>query len=269
MKATIYAVDGSKKGELTLPAQFGEDYRPDIIKRAVLAAQSNARQAYGTDPSAGFRTSAHHIARRRKYGTWANKHMHRTQRIRVGSGHMTGGARLVPEAVKGRQAHPPKAGKIWSQKINDKERLLAIRSGIAATSNADAVSKRNHVFGKASLPIVIEAGFEKMKKVKEVLQALEKIGLAGELLRTKEKKVRPGVGKNRGRPYRKKVGPLIIVSSEKEAVKKSAGGIPGVDVVQVDRLNAEVLAPGTKPGRLAVWTESAIDRLSKEKLYFR
>lgn len=269
MKATIYAVDGSKKGEATLPAQFGEAFRPDVIKRAVLAMQSNARQPYGTDISAGFRTSAHHIARRRKYGTWANKHMHRTHRVRIGSGHMTGAGRFVPQAVKGRRAHPPKAEKIWSQKINDTERLLAIRSAIAATANKDAVTSRNHDFGTLSLPIVVEDGFEKMKKAKDVFSALGKLGLSGELLRAKEKNVRAGVGKTRGRPYKKKTGPVIIVSSEKEMIRKSAESLPGVDVVQVDRLNAEVLAPGTKPGRLAIWTEAALARLAKEKLYMR
>lgn len=269
MKALVYGVDGSKKGEVTLPSQFGEEYRPDVIKRAVLAMQSNARQAYGTNISAGFRTSAHHIARRRKYGTWANKHMHRTHRIRIGSGHMTGGARFVPQAVKGRRAHPPKAEKIWSQKINDRERVLAIRSGIAATANKDAVTLRNHDFGTLLLPIVVEKNFEKIRKAKDVYSMLEKIGLLGELVRADEKKVRAGVGKTRGRPYKKKVGPLVIVANGKDPIKKSAESLSGFDVVQVDRLNAELLAPGTKAGRLAIWSEAAIERLAKESLFMK
>ncbi len=270
MKATIYALNGSKKGEVTLPAQFGEEYRPDVIKRAVLAMQSNARQAYGANPDAGFRTSAKHIARRRKYGTWANKNMHRIQRIRIGSGAMTGVARLVPGAVKGRRAHPPKAEKVWSEKINDKERRLAIRSAIAATVNPDTVKERNHVFDqKLALPLVVEGAFEQIPKTKDILETLEKMGLEGEIVRTKEKNIRAGRGKNRARPYKKKIGPLIVVASDKESVKKSAEAIQGVDVVQVDQLNAEMLAPGTKPGRLTVWTASAVDRMSKENLFMK
>ncbi|MGP8085730.1 MAG: 50S ribosomal protein L4, partial [Methanoregula sp.] len=35
----------------------------------------------------------------------------------------------------------------------------------------------------------------------------------------------------------------------------------GVDVVTVDQLNVEHLAPGMQAGRLTVWTESAVTRL--------
>ncbi|MCQ8904714.1 MAG: 50S ribosomal protein L4, partial [Methanothermobacter sp.] len=34
-----------------------------------------------------------------------------------------------------------------------------------------------------------------------------------------------------------------------------------VDVVTVENLNAELLAPGTHPGRLTVFTRSAIEKL--------
>jgi large subunit ribosomal protein L4e len=36
-----------------------------------------------------------------------------------------------------------------------------------------------------------------------------------------------------------------------------------VDVTTVANLNVELLAPGTHPGRLTVWTSSAIERLSE------
>jgi large subunit ribosomal protein L4e len=35
-----------------------------------------------------------------------------------------------------------------------------------------------------------------------------------------------------------------------------------VDFVTVERLNAELLAPGTKAGRLTVWTESSLEKLA-------
>jgi large subunit ribosomal protein L2 len=34
--------------------------------------------------------------------------------------------------------------------------------------------------------------------------------------------------------------------------------IPGVDTVRASDLNVEHLAPGTHPGRLTLWTESAV-----------
>ncbi len=50
-------------------------------------------------------------------------------------------------------------------------------------------------------------------------------------------------------------------------VGMAARNLPGVDIAEVHGLNAELLAPGTHPGRLVVWTTSAIDRLEKENLF--
>ncbi|MCD6241085.1 50S ribosomal protein L4, partial [Candidatus Bathyarchaeota archaeon] len=69
-------------------------------------------------------------------------------------------------------------------------------------------------------------------------------------------------GKMRGRRYKQAKGPLIIVS-ESNGIMKAAKNLPGVDVVTVDNLNVELLAPGTHPGRLTVWTQSAIEKLKE------
>jgi large subunit ribosomal protein L4e len=56
-------------------------------------------------------------------------------------------------------------------------------------------------------------------------------------------------------------GPLIVVA-ENKGIVEAARNIPGVDVVVVSSLNAEMFAPGTHPGRLTMWTSSAIERLA-------
>jgi len=56
------------------------------------------------------------------------------------------------------------------------------------------------------------------------------------------------------------VGPLVVVA-ENKGIVEAARNVPGVDVVTVADLNVELLAPGTHPGRLTVWTSSAIERL--------
>ena len=43
MKAIIFDVQGNKKGEVNLPKVFNTSFRPDLIKRAVLAMQSHSR----------------------------------------------------------------------------------------------------------------------------------------------------------------------------------------------------------------------------------
>ena len=54
-----------------------------------------------------------------------------------------------------------------------------------------------------------------------------------------------------------------IVITEDLGIVKAASNLPGVNVVKVEDLNAELLAPGTHPGRLVVWTESAFISLDK------
>lgn len=58
MKVNVYSINGEVKEEIELPAIFDEVYRPDLIKRAVLSAQSARVQPWGNDPMAGKRTSA-------------------------------------------------------------------------------------------------------------------------------------------------------------------------------------------------------------------
>jgi large subunit ribosomal protein L4e len=57
------------------------------------------------------------------------------------------------------------------------------------------------------------------------------------------------------------VGPLIVIAEDK-GIRKAARNLPGVTVRYVSKLNAEDLAPGTQPGRLTVWTKSAIEALA-------
>jgi large subunit ribosomal protein L4e len=42
---------------------------------------------------------------------------------------------------------------------------------------------------------------------------------------------------------------------------KAANNLLGVDVAFVKNLNAELLAPGTHPGRLTVWTKDSVEEL--------
>jgi large subunit ribosomal protein L4e len=44
---------------------------------------------------------------------------------------------------------------------------------------------------------------------------------------------------------------------------KAAGNIPGVDVITLNQLNTEALAPGSHPGRLTIWTNTAIQKLNE------
>lgn len=267
MELKILSAQSSEAGIKKLPKQFEEPVRQDLIKRAVEAVQSHNRQRYGADPRAGLKHSAKLSKKRREYRASYGHGISRVPRkitSRRGT-QFNWTAAIVPGVVGGRRAHPPKAERIFAKKLNDKERRKALRSAIAATLDKDLVSGRGHVLPE-KFPFLISDDFEKMDKTKGVLDALKKLGLGNDLARASEKKVRAGRGKYRGRRYKKRKGPLLVVSG-KCGLLDAAVNIPGVDVVEIKSINAELLAPGAVPGRLALFTASAIDKLEKEKLF--
>ncbi len=262
MQVNVYDMNGKEKGKVSLPKAFQEKVRADLIKRAVLAERSWKRQSYGADPLAGQRSSAHYHGRRGIKHSMMNREMSRMRRIH-NSGFLNLTARIEPYARKGRKAHPPKAEKIWDLKINRKEWKKALNSAVAASADKDLVSKR-HRTKDIIVPLVFEDTFEGIKKTKEVVSLLLSIGLKDELDRCSEKKVRSGRGKTRGRKYKKRKGPLIIFNDDK-GIEKAAKGIPGIDVAKASELTAELLAPGTQPGRMTIWSKTAITEFGKKK----
>lgn len=261
MKADVVDINGVKKEQMTLPSVFDEPVREDLIKRAVLATWDNNRQPYGPNWMAGKRTSAHYHGYRRHRYSMMNKEMARLPRLHGKTvPFLYFRAKFVPHAMGGRTAHAPLPEKVWDSKINDKERQKAIRSAIAATAVRELVQGRGHRIGEMSVPIIVEDGMQGFKKTKQVVDFLTKIGLEKELDRTSEKKVRAGKGKMRGRKYKTKVGPLFVVADDK-GIGKAVKNIPGADVCRVGNLSADYLAPGTKPGRLTIFTKSAVEKL--------
>ena len=258
MKAKVYDMKGTQTSEVELPGVFSTPYRPDVIKRAVLAQQSAKRQPYGTDPLAGLRSSAHYHGSRHYRYAMMNKEMSRMPRIHGKVGYMAWRGRVAPQTVKGRRAHPPKATKIWVQKINQKEKRLAIKSALAASTNSELLKIRGHSY---SQPIIFVDDFDNIKSTKAIYGLLEKIA-AAELKRAEEKKVRAGKGKMRGRRYSRKKGPLVILSKNCPAVKASRN-IPGIDAISVPNINVELLAPGTQAGRLIITTKGALEKIQK------
>jgi large subunit ribosomal protein L4e len=266
MRVSVFNLEGKEIEKIDLPKVFEEPVREDLILRAFLVSMSKKRQPYGADIFAGKRVSVHYHGLRRITRPdvrMMDREMARLPRIHSkGPPHMLFEARLVPQARKGREAHPPKVEKIWVQKINKKEKKKAIRSAIAATAKKELVLKRGHKAEKIKeLPIVVEDKIQEISKTKNLVNFLKKIGLEKELERIKEKKIRAGKGKARGRKYRKKVGPLIVVTQDK-GISKAAKNLTGINVCRVENLSTQALAPGGMPARLAIFAKSAIEKLA-------
>jgi large subunit ribosomal protein L4e len=245
MQVTVRDLDGDDAGEVDLPDVFETAYRPDLIRKAVLAAQANRKQDYGSDDYAGLRTPAESFGSGR------------------GMAHVPregGRARRVPQAVGGRRAHPPKEEKDRGLEINDKERQLAIRSALAATADAEVVAERGHAFDDdVDLPLVVSDDFEDVHKTQEVVEVLEALGVAADIERADETTIKAGRGSTRGRKRRRPSSILFVTSEEPS---RGARNLAGADVATAQEVNAEDLAPGGQGGRLTVFTESAIEEVA-------
>ncbi|MGE5638348.1 MAG: 50S ribosomal protein L4 [Chloroflexota bacterium] len=250
--ANVYTLEGKTISKLTLPTIFATPLRLDVIKRAVLATQSNRFQRQGRDPMAGKRTTAE------SRGTGSA--MARVPRIKGGSGR----AKFAPSTVGGRQPQPPTSQKKIVKHIPKKEAQLAFLSAIAATANKTAVKSRGHMIDSIpQIPLVVSDELAELKRTKDFEQTLACLGLADDICRVKDsRKIRAGKGKRRGRKMKQAIGPLIVIAEDK-GLRDAAANIPGVDVALVNSLNTELLAPGTHPGRLTVWTCGAIQQLCK------
>jgi len=161
MKADVLNLDGKKLKTIELPEQFNEDYEPDLIKRAAIVIENNRRMPYGTLPLAGQGYSAKLSRRRRDYKGAYGKGISRVPRKTMwkrGTQFSWVGA-LAPGTRGGRRAHPPKASKDWTQKINTKERKKAIRSALSGLITTDNL-------------VILDNKFETLKKLKEVKDGL-------------------------------------------------------------------------------------------------
>ncbi len=263
MKATVYGLSGEKLKEIELPKAFEAEFEPELIKRAVLAIQTAKLQRKGPYPRAGRNNSAVYRGKRDlpAMERGINVEHARLPRLKNRRGLLQGRVAAVSHALGGPRAHRLMVEKTIEEKVNKKEKKKATISAIASTGRKDLVEKRGHKFGEISFPIIVENKFEDLQKTKEVLQVLNKLGLSQDIDRAKNnRKIRAGKGRRRGRKY-KRVKSLLLVTGENNKVFKAARNLEGVDIVKAKNLNAFLLAPGTLPGRLTVWTENSLKAL--------
>lgn len=254
----VIGLEGKEVDRITLSDVFKTPFRPDVIKRVVVALQSHRIQPQGRDPMAGKRTTAI---------SWGvGFAAARIPRVKGSQYPAASSGALAPSTVGGRNAFPPTTQRKIAKKINKKERLLALRSAVAATGKRELVEARGHKFShEIGLPIVVSDELQSVKTTKTLEVFFEKIGLSPDLDKVRDK-ASPQISKRRrrGRQARHGKGPLIVISDD-QGVGKAAQNLLGVEVVKIGNLNPEFLAPGAKAARLTVWTVSSINRLNEMK----
>ncbi len=254
MKARVIALDGTDSGEIELPAVFDTPYRPEVIHKVYVNVLSHSYHRQGRYPAAGEMVSAE--SRNTGLG------IARLARARGEGFPRAGQAAGVAGVRHGRVAHPPESWKDIYKKINRKEKQLGFCSAIAVTAKKELVQRRGHkISNEVKLPLVVSNDIESIAKTKDLKNALIRLGLGDDLARASlVRKARSGTARRRGRSARSGTSALIIVGNDSKLVTLS-GSIPGINIKHVKELSILDLVPGSKPIRLTIYSQSAIDYL--------
>jgi large subunit ribosomal protein L4e len=239
---------------MDLPQVFHTPYYPSVIHKTYVSLLSHSFQAQGRYPLAGEVVSAE--SRNTGLG------IARIARAKGQGFPRAGQAAGVAGTRHGRVAHPPVSFKRIYKKINKKEKRLALCSAIAATSRRDLVKRRGHELeDKLELPLIVSNNIESIDKANVLNNALIKLGMESDLerARSKSRTVR-GTSRRHGRSSG--VSILLVVSRNSNIMKLSRS-LAGVDVKAVDSLNIMDLLPGSKPIRLTMYSQNAVDALGK------
>lgn len=259
LHVSLFSTNGKNIGSIKMPNIFSSPLRRDLVQFVHTNMRKNNRQPYGvkchfgpTGIVAGHQHSAH------SWGT--GRAVSRIPRVSGGGTHRAGQGAFGNMCRGGRMFAPTKTFRRWHRKINVAQKRQAISSCLAASASVPLIQARGHRITEKieEIPIVVE-GLENLKQTKEAISCFYKLGLKEELLKCKQKHVRAGKGKMRGRRYRRRCGPLIIYKEKN--LLQAFQNIPGVEVCRVDALNLLQLAPGGHVGRLIVWSKAAFTSL--------
>jgi large subunit ribosomal protein L4e len=254
MKTNLYNTKGEKTSQVELPVVFSTKIRKDIVKKYFEA--DKITQPYSPMFRAGLRQSASGTISHQRHD-WKGHYGKGISRVprktmwRRGTQFFWVGAN-VPGTRGGRQSHPPKGIGV-EKKINKKEIELAFNSAFAATAQKEFVIDRYETLNQIEhVPFVIDSLPTKTKDIKELIK---KIFGENSKLAFKNKEVRSGKGKSRGRKYKSNAGVLILTGKDENT------RLSGFDIKAVDEVSVADLWP---LGRLTIYTKKALESFSEK-----
>jgi len=251
----VHTTDNGPSGvNISLPAVFRAPIRPDVVNFVHDQMAKNTRQAYCVNKDAGHQTSAE------SWGT--GRAVARIPRVRGGGTHRSGQGAFGNMCRGGRMFAPTKTWRRWHRKINVNQKRYAMVSAIAASSSPALVMSKGHMIQEIpEVPLVVPDKVQELVKTKDAVIALKRYRAWTDVLKVyKSKRFRAGKGKMRNRRRIQRTGPLIVYDRDQGLVR-AFRNIPGVDTIQVEKLNLLKLAPGGHVGRFCIWTESAFRKL--------
>ncbi|XP_045471986.1 60S ribosomal protein L4-like [Harmonia axyridis] len=245
-----------QNSNVVLPAVFKAPIRPDIVSFVHQQVSMNHRQPYSVSEKAGHQTSAE------SWGT--GRAVARIPRVRGGGTHRSGQGAFGNMCRGGRMFAPTKPWRRWHRRINIKQKRNALVAAIAASGVPALVMSKGHVIEQVpEFPLVVSDNIQGISKTKEAVAFLRNIKAFGDVKKVyQSQRMRAGKGKMRNRRRIQRKGPLIVYQKD-DGIKKAFRNIPGVELVNVEKLNLLKLAPGGHVGRFVIWSESSFKRLDK------
>merc|ERR1712240_457862 len=245
---------GEVASQVTLPAVFKAPIRPDVVNFVHTNMRKNNRQPYAVHKHAGHQTSAE------SWGT--GRAVARIPRVRGGGTHRSGQGAFGNMCRGGHMFAPTKVYRRWHRKVSVAQKRYAMVSAIAATGVPALVMVKGHrIEATPECPLVVSDKVQSFAKTKEAKIFLKRTRAHNDVDQVfKSERMRAGKGKMRNRRRVQKRGPLVIYD-EDQGLTKAFRNIPGVDTIQVDKLNLLKLAPGGHVGRFCIWTEAAFKKL--------
>ena len=227
-----------------------------MLKEPLESIAKNKRQAYAVSEKAGHQTSAE------SWGT--GRAVARIPRVGGGGTHRSGQAAFGNMCRGGRMFAPTKTWRRWHVKVNQNQRRFATVSALAASALPSLVLARGHRIEEIEeVPLVVGNAVESFQKTKEAVELLKTLRAYRDVVKvSNSRKLRAGKGKMRNRRHRQRRGPLVVYN-EDGGIVKAFRNLPGVEVVNVRRLNLLQLAPGGHIGRFVIWTEGAFALLDE------
>jgi large subunit ribosomal protein L4e len=253
---SVYSKSGASEvvDSVPMPAVFTAPIRNDIVHFVHTNMAKNRRQAHGVFHKAGHEHSAE------SWGT--GRAVARIPRIGGSGTSRSGQGAFGNQCRKGRMFAPLKTYRRWHRKINLNQKRHAVASAIAASAVTPLVLARGHRVNEVpELPLVVEN--LNAESTKTLLRTLRNLGAGEDLKRSRDsRRIRSGHGKMRNSRYVLRKGPLVVYGDENNLVKRTARNLPGVETVNVHRLNLLQLAPGGHLGRFIIWTKDAFKALN-------
>jgi large subunit ribosomal protein L4e len=159
---------------------------------------------------------------------------------------------------------PTRIWRKWHRKINRNQRRYALVSAIAACGVPAIVQSKGHAIEEVpEFPLVVSDKIQDYVKTKQAVQFLRKVKAWNDIEKVyASQRFRAGKGKMRNRRRIQRLGPVVVYGKD-GGLTKAFRNIPGIETINVEKLNLLRLAPGGHVGRFVIWTESAFRKLDE------